>query len=306
MHAWESIQKSVDYIEENLACDIQMEELASIAALSPFYFQRLFNRLVKKPVREYIKLRRLARACKGLEIAGSRVVDVAFGSGFNSHETFSRAFKSAYGMTPAEYRENPVPLNSFNKPDLLLNYIMVDEGVPLVSDGIVLEMNRRDLDHPLYFRGIVGHVLKSSHIPLGRVTGVSDAGAVWERFQQEEGKINRKPGGRGFGVSFIGDAPKGYFSYFAGAEVEEGAGNPEPDQNCHYRLWKLPAQKYIVCGFEAESFEELVCNALGKAMNYMFSWLKRHDLEPISFMTEHYYMDTPEAFYMEIWQPIMA
>ena len=66
MHAWEAIQKTLNHIEENIGEEIQIEELAEIAALSLFYFQRLFTRLVKKPVREYIKLRRLAIACETL------------------------------------------------------------------------------------------------------------------------------------------------------------------------------------------------------------------------------------------------
>ncbi len=48
MHAWEAIEQSLKYIEEHLT-----EELVSIADLSPFYFQRLFKRLVNKPVQEY-------------------------------------------------------------------------------------------------------------------------------------------------------------------------------------------------------------------------------------------------------------
>ena len=42
MHAWESIQASVDYIEQHLNEDLKIETLANIASLSPFYFQRLF------------------------------------------------------------------------------------------------------------------------------------------------------------------------------------------------------------------------------------------------------------------------
>jgi len=64
MHAWESIQRVIDHIEANLDEEMEINKLAEIAYLSPFYFQRLFSRLVKKPVREYIKLRRLALACK--------------------------------------------------------------------------------------------------------------------------------------------------------------------------------------------------------------------------------------------------
>jgi AraC family transcriptional regulator len=62
MHAWEAVQKTLNYIEEHINEEIQVEDLAEIAALSLFYYQRLFTRLVKKPVREYIKLRRLSKA----------------------------------------------------------------------------------------------------------------------------------------------------------------------------------------------------------------------------------------------------
>jgi len=55
MHAWESIQKAVNYIEENISDEIRLEELADVANLSYFYFHRLFTRLVKVPVQEYIK-----------------------------------------------------------------------------------------------------------------------------------------------------------------------------------------------------------------------------------------------------------
>ena len=61
MYAWEAIEQSLTFIEERLTEEIYTEELANIAGLSPFYFQRLFKRLVNKPVQEYVKLRRLAK-----------------------------------------------------------------------------------------------------------------------------------------------------------------------------------------------------------------------------------------------------
>ncbi|MNC37773.1 Regulatory protein SoxS [compost metagenome] len=76
MHAWEAIQKTLNHIEEHIDEEIQIEELAEIAGLSLFYYQRLFARLVKKPVREYIKLRRLARACSTLRDKENRIIGV--------------------------------------------------------------------------------------------------------------------------------------------------------------------------------------------------------------------------------------
>ena len=181
MYAWEAIQKTLDYIETNISEEFEIEWLANEAALSLFYYQRLFSRLVRKPVREYIKLRRLARACQSLESKKTRILDIALDCGFKNHETFTRAFKEAYGMTPESYREHPVMLNQFDKPDLLLNYVMIDEGVPLISDGLVLEFNRKTLEQPVLFMGVTGIIPIDGQIPLGEATGVDMPGEVWQR-----------------------------------------------------------------------------------------------------------------------------
>ena len=82
IHAWEAIQKSLDFIETNISEDVDIEHLAKESALSPFYYQRLLSRLVKKPVREYIKLRRLACAYKSLADKQRRILDIALDCGF--------------------------------------------------------------------------------------------------------------------------------------------------------------------------------------------------------------------------------
>ena len=85
MHAWEAINQSLNFIEEHLKEEIATEYLADSVGLSPFYFQRLFKRLVKKPVQEYIKLRRLAEVIRILDEPGQRILDIALEYGFSSH-----------------------------------------------------------------------------------------------------------------------------------------------------------------------------------------------------------------------------
>jgi AraC family transcriptional regulator len=142
-------------MEEHLTDKIEMEELSRIAYLSPFYFQRLFNRLVGKTVMEYIKLRRLANAADYLILnRESRIKDVAYQFGFENHETFTRAFKSVYGMTPESYRSEPRQLAHFHKPDLSMTYQVVDENMPLIADGITLEISQIHLDEARFFCGL--------------------------------------------------------------------------------------------------------------------------------------------------------
>lgn len=219
MYAWEAIQKTLDYMEERISENQEIDGLAAIAALSPFYYQRLFSRLVKKPVREYIRYRRLANACEALSCKENRILDVALEWGFGSHEGFTRAFKEAYGMTPEQYRDHPVRLNQFIKPDLSLSNTMIDEGVPLISDGLILEINRRTLEQPIMFIGLSNYAPIDGQMPLGEATGVDVPGEVWRQFHERKGSINRLPAGRELGVAFMGDAPSGNFTYFAGAEA---------------------------------------------------------------------------------------
>ena len=78
MYAYENIEMSLNYIEQHLSEKIETEKLAEIACLSTFYYQRLFKKLVKKSVQEYIKLRRLAMVITELNNSEERIL-VLFG-----------------------------------------------------------------------------------------------------------------------------------------------------------------------------------------------------------------------------------
>lgn len=275
--------------------------MADIAALSLFYFQRLFTRLVKKPVREYIKLRRLAHAVVSLENGNNHIVDIAVEYGFGSRETFSRAFKETYGLSPSEYRNKPVGLNNFDKPNLLLNYVMVDEGVPLITEGIVLEYNRKTLDNPVCFLGVEDLWRFKPGKMLGERPGVSEPAAIWDRFYKVLDDIVCIPYGRRVGVSYQGSARKGYSTYFVGAEVEPAVLDRADH---HFTSWVLPSREYIVCRYEAENFDRLMAS-FGKMMKFTRYWLKEHGLRAEEFFPEIYYNNLPEAdhAYMEMWIP---
>lgn len=298
MHAWEQIQITVEYIEEHIAEEIKINELAKLASLSSFYYQRLFNRLVKKSVNEYIKLRRVARASEALLDKNTRILDIALSFGFKSHETFTRAFKSAYGMTPEYYRNNPVILNNFNKPQLLLNYTIVDENMPLIANEMVLEIRRESLNLKQCFIGMTVEE-PINQIPSGDKTGVDGLAKLWDDFHFKLSKIpNLKENGDELGVAYAG-SKEGYYRYFAGAEA---MSEDIPDS---YDLWELPEGSYIVCMFEAEDFEHLVTDAIYKAQAYLYNtWLPRHNLSTFPFCVERYKTHSPETTSMEIWLKI--
>ena len=298
MHAWESIQTVLDYIEDNLAQSYSPEELSKVATLSPFYFQRLFTRLVKRHVNEYVKMRRLARACETLEDKNMRILDVALEYGFNSHEHFTKTFKSAFRITPEEYRNNPVRLNQIEKPDLLLGYTMIDENVPLITDSIVLEISRKIINVPELYIGFSAPVSISDQLPLGDATGIDTPGQLWDKFHKQKKEIKELvSNGIEFAASSFGENENDTFTYFTGASATLGTSAYDD-----LVTFELPAAEYIVCSFEAESFEELITSALVKSMNYLFgTWLPKHNLSTQPFSAEKYISVNTEICKMELW-----
>jgi len=299
MHAWEQIQQTIEFIEDHLGEEINIESLAKTAALSPFYYQRLFSRLVKKPVAEYVKLRRMAKATEILCQKDMRILDIALELGFSSHELFSRTFKDTFGMTPDEYRKNPQTLSRMTKPELLLRYTLIDEGVPLITDGIVLEINRRQLTEPIQFIGLKKKMPAQFVEGLGIESGVNALDTLWRKFHnQKTAELGLAADAEEIGVSYPCTDTK-FFNYFAGAKAETTAIT----NSC--ANWELPKGDYIVCSFEAENFELLVMDALHKSNQYLFStWLPKHNLQIEPFGAERYKSHTPETTSMEIWLKI--
>ncbi len=98
----EIIQDSIDYIEENIKCDISASELSEKAGFSLFHYYRLFQTAVGMPVMQYILRRRLLNAIYDIE-CGNKMIDVALLYGFETHAGFYKAFAREFGCTPAQY-----------------------------------------------------------------------------------------------------------------------------------------------------------------------------------------------------------
>ncbi len=98
----EIIQRSLDYIEDNLQAEITAAELADMAGFSMFHYYRLFQRATGLPVMQYIQRRRLLHGIYAMK-GGISKTDVALRYGFDTYAGFYKAFCREFGATPSDF-----------------------------------------------------------------------------------------------------------------------------------------------------------------------------------------------------------
>jgi AraC family transcriptional regulator len=98
----------LDFIDRHLDEPLSGERLSRVAHFSRFHFQRQFFNYVGITPNRYVQLARLRRASYRLAFNPlERITDIAFAAGFEHSESFSRAFKAAFGQSPSAFRKNP-------------------------------------------------------------------------------------------------------------------------------------------------------------------------------------------------------
>jgi AraC family transcriptional regulator len=98
------LRRVLAYVEEHLAEDITVADLANVACLSIFHFTRAFAASMGVPPHRYVSQRRLEAAKALIATGRPSLSEIAFNCQFSSQSSFTRAFRRATGMTPAEYR----------------------------------------------------------------------------------------------------------------------------------------------------------------------------------------------------------
>jgi AraC family transcriptional regulator len=154
MDSLKNMNAAMQYIEDNLTHEIDFKEVAKIAYCSEYHFKRMFSFLAGISLSEYIRCRRLTLAAFELKNSGAKVIDVAIKYGYNSPDSFSRAFQNLHGITPSEARSSSHSLKAYSPMTFQLsiqgghemNYrieekdsfqiIGITKRVPIVFNGV--------------------------------------------------------------------------------------------------------------------------------------------------------------------------
>lgn len=104
------IQRMLIYIEEHIKEEMTMDQVTEITSLSKYHIHRLFKTMTDRPLMEYVRNRKLSASLHELLNTDLKIIDIALEYGFDYEQTYIRAFKKTFRITPDRFRRERVPL----------------------------------------------------------------------------------------------------------------------------------------------------------------------------------------------------
>lgn len=115
MNTFERMNAVIDYIEKNITEEIDYKTAADIAGCPQNQFQRIFSYITEITISEYTRRRRLTLAAFELQKSKLKVIEVALKYGYDSHASFTRAFREFHGIAPTKARNKSIVFNIYPK-----------------------------------------------------------------------------------------------------------------------------------------------------------------------------------------------
>jgi AraC family transcriptional regulator len=281
----ESLQKAIDYMEKHLLDHITIEDIAQQANLSPFHFQRTFMILTDISVGEYLRRRRLTLAAQELSSTNCKIIDLAYKYGYDTPESFSKAFRKQHGVTPSEARKGIGKLQSYNRLTIQVNL----RGVEPMKYHIV----ERDAFQVVGIKREFPCDTENAGIPgVAEFWGeVNENGTANQLFQLNNGQIKGL-----LGIIENFNEEKNTIDYWIAAEHRGDV----PDE---FSIFEFPASKWVV--FEVRG---PIPTAIVNTWKKIYSeWFPSNGYEPARIAPFEAYIDSdvysPNS-YNEIWVAI--
>ncbi len=104
----QSLSKAVQYVEEHMTDEINIDDLASVSFTSGSHFQLIFHMVMGMTVGEYIRNRRLSLAAQELLQPNNKIIDIAMRYQYETPESFSKAFTRFHGVPPSKVKRGKV------------------------------------------------------------------------------------------------------------------------------------------------------------------------------------------------------
>ena len=159
-----SLQRIIDYIEEHILEDIDLEKIGSIN-YSISYLQKIFNVVCNMSISSYVKMRRMTLAANEVLFTDKEISDIAFSYRYKNTESFSRAFKNFHGVNPSVARARHAKLRNFSpihlKLDITggnsLNYKIIEKD----SFNVIEKIERQPVLENEDFKSVINYWRRS-------------------------------------------------------------------------------------------------------------------------------------------------
>jgi len=258
------VQAAIDLIEDNLKQELLTEAIARRAGFSSWHFQRIFRAMVGDSVKEYVRKRRLTQAAEELSKTDNQIIDIAFDYQFESQESFSRAFKAVFGITPGQCRKHKRALMPQKKPRITEAVLEHLYGGITMKPKIVAIGEMKVVGMEANFVSVLSSE-RNNHEVIPQ---------LWSRFMSRYAEIQNKV--RNFDLGLCDEiAPGNYVPkdgemfYLACTEVTCFQNVPQG-----MRAKVIPAGKYAVFTHKG------TLERIEYTMNYIYgSWLPRSGYE---------------------------
>lgn len=285
---------AISYMEDNLASEISYEEAARRAYCSLYHFQRLFSFITDVPLSEYVRRRRLTLAAFELQNTDVKIINIALKYGYDSPNSFTRAFQALHGVTPTSARSRGIELKAYPrmsfhisiKGDVEMNYKIVEKG-PFSVFGVEQVMSTIGGQN---YKDIPQFWLKAiSDGTLDRICKASDI--KWDENSRGIKPVNAVMCYRNTGENSF---PYMLFAFTPESGVPEGFTTAE-----------IPAMTWAVFTTE-EHTEDQTSNVVQSLFKRIYSeWFPTSGYEPLNGAEfELYGVSDKGLEYCEIWIPV--
>lgn len=249
----EQVKSGIEFIESNLDSDISTSDVARHAGISQWHFQRIFKALTNETLKSYIRARRLANSLELLLATDLRILDIAMTAGYENQESYTRAFRQSFDMTPGDYRR-------VGRRALFLKKVEIDESyIAHIQSGITLEPVI--CVHPA--RRLIGLRTQFFSVDSEKNNVAEKLPALWDIFLERVHEISDTVDGMCFGALYRVDEDGDELNYLAGIEVLAGATTPEGME-----VIVLPECRYAQFSHRGK------VDQLDNTVNYIYSkWL---------------------------------
>ena len=284
MNLLTQLNNAVAYIEKNICDDIALSDISSVTTYSQFHFGRLFYYIADISLSEYIRKRKLSLAAMEIQSGADKVIDIAVKYGYDSADSFTRAFVKQHGITPTAARKENVELKYFPP----MSFQIKIEGV----QGMNWRIEQKEA-----FK-VVGEKRRFLNDETDKISGFWD-----EKFADGSLERLKKQVGRQDLMAVCGhiDDKAGDFMYMIALPADDNT-NTEG-----FSVVSTSASTWAV--FRSADFDENPCGEeIGKLFESVYKeWLPTSEYEKVEgvegeiYDMEIYGVTDAGKFYEEVW-----